>query len=60
MSKTGWIKETLNKGELRLTEHRNCPFCNPDRRTDVDTKLLACEEHKWVNKDWYRRTFKKT
>jgi len=56
----GWIEEALLKGELKITENRNCPFHNPEHKTNVKTKILACEEHKWVYKTWYEGTFKKT
>ena len=49
----GWIKEALSRGELKITKNNNCPFCNPERRADVKTRLNACEEHKWVSKAWY-------
>jgi len=54
----GWIKAALLKGELKITENRNCPFCNPEHRTNVKTKINAHKEHKWVNKTWYENTFK--
>ncbi|MFH0897546.1 MAG: hypothetical protein V1850_05825 [Candidatus Bathyarchaeota archaeon] len=57
----GWVKEAralLLRGELRITENNNCPFCNPEHRTDVKTKLNACKEHKWVSKTWYENRFK--
>ncbi|MQY69184.1 MAG: hypothetical protein GH150_07405 [Hadesarchaea archaeon] len=46
------------QGELKITENNNCPFCNPKRRIDVETKLNACEKHKWVSKAWYENRFK--
>jgi ribosomal protein L37AE/L43A len=55
----GWVKEALLKGELKITENGNCPFCNPEHKTNVETKINACEEHKWVYKTWYENTFKK-
>jgi len=55
----GWIKEALLKDELKITENRNCPFHNPEHKTNVETKINACEEHKWVYKTWYENTFKR-
>lgn len=49
----GWIEEALLQGQLKITENNNCPFCNPERRTDVPTKVNACKVHKWVSKNWY-------
>jgi hypothetical protein len=54
----GWVKEALLRGELKITEHNNCPFCNPKRKIDVETKLNACERHRRVNKAWYENRFK--
>jgi hypothetical protein len=56
----GWIREALFKDELKITENRNCPFHNPEHKTNVKTKINACEEHKWVYKAWYEGKFKKT
>jgi hypothetical protein len=56
----GWIKKALLKDELKITENRNCPFHNPEHKTTVKTKILACKEHKWVYKAWYEGTFKKS
>jgi hypothetical protein len=53
-----WIKEASLKHDLRISENRNCPFCNPKHRTDVPTKLWAHKEHKWTNKTWYENRFK--
>ena len=52
MSK-GWVIEAFRKGELRITENRNCPFCNPEHKANVPTVLNAHEEHKWVSKEWF-------
>ena len=56
----GWIEEALSEGELKITENYNCPFHNPEHGTDVETKINACEEHRWVSKSWYEGRFKKT
>jgi ribosomal protein L37AE/L43A len=53
-----WVKEALLRGELKITDDKNCPFCNPEHKTDIGTKINACEEHKWVNKVWYESRFK--
>ena len=55
----GWIKEALRRDELKITENNNCPFCNPEYRTDVPTKVNACELHKWVGKKWFEGRFRK-
>ena len=54
----GWIKEALHRGELKITENNNCPFCNPEHRTDVSTCINACQHHKWVSKKWFEERFK--
>jgi len=51
----GWVKEALLRGELKITENNDCPFHNPEHRTDVETILNACEKHKWVSKTWYEK-----
>lgn len=53
----GWIRKALNQGKLRITDNYNCPFCNPQHRTDIDTNLNACKEHKWVSRKWYENRF---
>jgi hypothetical protein len=55
----GWIKEALRRGELKITENNNCPFCNPEHRADVPTNVNACEPHKWVSKKWLKRDLEK-
>lgn len=54
----GWIKEALRRGELKITENNNCPYCNPERRTDVPTNVNACRLHKWVSKKWFEARFR--
>jgi hypothetical protein len=54
----GWIKEALRRGELNITENNNCPFCNPEHRTDVPTNVNACKLHKWVSKKWFEEKFR--
>ena len=56
---TGWIEEALHRGELKITENNNCPFCNPERRTDIPTNVNACALHKWVSKKWFEGRFRK-
>lgn len=52
MSKS-WINEARKRGELKITTDFNCPFCNPEHRLDVPTKINACKRHKWANKNWF-------
>jgi len=53
VKEASWIRDALDRNELRITEHRNCPFCNPQRRLNTPTKLNACKRHKWVYKQWF-------
>ncbi len=52
-----WVKEAKNQGTLKITENRNCPYCNLEHRTDVPTKINACVRHLWVNKKWYEEKY---
>jgi hypothetical protein len=54
----GWIKEALRRGELKITENNNCPFCNPQHGRDIPTNVNACALHKWVSKEWFEGRFK--
>lgn len=47
-----WIEDAMEKNELKVTNNNNCPICNPEHRTDVDTKVNACEQHKWTSRSW--------
>lgn len=49
-----WPMKAFKDGTLKITRHMNCPFCNPERRSDVPTKLNACKDHLWVNEYWFR------
>ena len=55
--KKSWIKEAVHRGELKITDNNNCPFHNPEHRTDVLTYVNACELHKWVSKKWFEGRF---
>lgn len=57
MSKAGWIKRALHQGELRITDNRICPFCNPELKSDREAAINACKCHKWVYKAWFRNRF---
>lgn len=58
MSKAGWIKKALHRGELRITDDRFCPFCNPEHRADKKAVINACEYHKWVYREWFGEWFR--
>lgn len=57
MSEAGWIKKALHRGELRITDDRICPYCNPELRADKKAAINACERHKWVSREWFRNRF---
>jgi len=44
--------KALEEGKMRISNNRNCPYCNPSRRLDVSTTLHACKIHLWANKEW--------
>jgi len=48
----GWLIRALEKGVMRVSNNRNCPYCNPSHRLDVPTTLNACKIHLWANKEW--------
>lgn len=49
----GWIKDSLQRGKLQITEDMICPFCNPTKDLNKPAQLNACKEHRWVNKRWF-------
>lgn len=57
MSEAGWIKKALHRSELKITDNRICPFCNPELKSDGIAKINACECHKWVYRAWFRNKF---
>ncbi len=53
----GWLLPAYRSGKLRLTSDRNCPYCNPGKRTERATNLNACEDHLLVNKNWFEEWY---
>lgn len=52
-----WLLPAYKSGKLRITTDRNCPYCNPEKREDVPTKLNAHREHLWASKDWFEEWY---
>ncbi len=38
-----WVKKASLKGELKITENRNCPFHNPEHKTNLKIEINACK-----------------
>jgi hypothetical protein len=53
----GWVEKALHRGELKITDNRICPFCNPELESDGAAKINVCECHKWANREWFRNRF---
>ncbi len=53
----GWVKEALDRGELKITENKHCPICNSTMASNKATMLSACKRHRWVNKKWFEAKF---
>lgn len=58
MYDTGWVRDARVQGKLSVTDEIMCPFCNPEKKYDVPTKLNACEKHLWVNDYWHKNIYK--